>query len=473
MQIAGRLRLIKKFALYCCLPLVCTAVKAAESTSTESAISALTSESINYDIPKGYKHRPPSEQIQVYREIFDGEIQKYGSPEATIDKNIKGLFDILKNGFALVNDTIQGRYPEFKRTKDISVEYQALMNEWQSIRNRNDQQIYLTKLQELWSKAKKFEDGLTIETFQRFLYDLAIIIDAYKSGINYDERNKNTIWMDPFTLPRVVFVIFGNPNPISNRNLNAHHFVTQFCEGDYVAYISFFDSLSNVREGSSRSKKDPHWSLYNGTFKMLRHDLAHNYDQDATYGFRQNEFDINKPKIKNNLMKICKIRDLYQKEGNINAVKIITNALFIKLHEMPRDISSYCTDTLSKCISSGQKLNKLMQENVDEKYENEESIQYYKRFYRDNEFILKSRIAQDADFLVDGKDVPLFNFNPRQSEITKDQKRILKVAALKDGYNRFWNYYVELCFNKLDIIEKIEPQPVRNNLTKRQRAVLS
>lgn len=395
------------------------------------------------ELPKNYRHLPPLTQINNYRTIYN-QAKNVGISNNIDLEPVDGLFSVLKNGFSLVYDTIDGNYPQFIEGKESTEEEKDLKDYWDKIRARNDKEKYLNSLKSLWKRIKEYmadKNDLNVREFLAFNTELARHIDSFKEGSAINEKDLNNLIKYTSDIP-ALFIVYGNPNPVKFRHINREHFVREFCNSDYIGYISFFDTLSYSKTGKQRSKKDPHWSLYNGTYKMLLHDVVHNKDQWTSFG-RKYQAIVNK-----NLKEICKIRDDYIKDKDENTALIITNALFEWTHELPTMTDNDCIDkSIKDCIIAlTDNSKKRYKKNVKKDFGSD----YYKRFSRDKEGVIKSTFGPDKNLIHDETNTPFYNYNPNNIDETNDEiKKELKKEALLDGYERYWNYVQKLCLEKV------------------------
>lgn len=443
-------------------------------------------------------------RLEICREIITNFLMKFS--EGAIDNKDK-IQSIMKDSLATLDKpTLKIEYPigvtalEYLEnfmddlTKELQIASKEIRNSevtpldiYKERIKRSDlislKDPYLTTLEELWKRAVSYEDKLTTLLFVRFNLNLAYIIDAYKERKEIDDSvitenfgNKySTITDHDLGVDSVsrIFIIYGNPNPKNkNRNISPNHFVEQFVAENYSSYISFFDILSI--QPVIRTKKDPHWSLENGTYKMLQHDLQHNSQQNAFC--HQPPIKEKQTELKEIAQNIYNIQQKHQQNGENNEATILMDGLFLLIHESAYSVIepgvAYCTENETDIRKIDlSMLTKRLKENTTlyvNKYQYGE--EYYKEERRDWEFILKDKYIDTKDnnkikpvHDKDGKPFLPIEYIPELKKMTrpfgdisplneKDPKknkkrRLLMVSALLDGYSRFWDYFLYLIEN--------------------------
>lgn len=489
-----------------------------------SDIASASSEEIA--LPKNYKHYNVSQQIENYRKIY---------ALAEKSKPIPGLFNILKNAFALINDQIvDGK-----------------------TRGSEQKEEYLISLTDLWIKSKKSSDTLTSSIFQGYNKNLSYIIDCYKKQININvnhmirsnplaypdwmqlfrkslqdfkdqiNKNENNIYDQEFqkryidnlesignyiknnssdanfilygfrsisgcfeklkdeynrgivktsdqfffsfnehdpNTSNTVFIIYGLPKSGQARNISPSHFVEQWLDENCSACVSFFDVLSRPKyrfepKENKLTRKDPHWSMENGTEKMLLHDFNHMNKQISS---------LEDVTIFEYLREVLAIQRKLKAQYRNNEGSILMNGLFMIIHERP-DLVRDVMKQNPGFRESSQDLKFI--ESLSIKFKNTvmtyetKHTSYplslygsdrYKQENRDWEFILKDKYVE-----IDGSIKPVHDekgtflpieYNVEQKKMTrpfdKDPNRDQKMTeALNGGYSRFWTFF-------LSIIEK-------------------
>lgn len=393
------------------------------------------------EIPSGYNHCPIQKQLSYYREeVYNPVFESNGKKISILQKGvIPKLFPILENAFALINDYI---------TKDLSMDLE-------------EKAAYLNHLKDLWKLAQNNESRLTSSLFQGFNRNLAYIIDCYKDHKPIDLKEMKE--ENPAAYPNfmrdnpnlenpnrddIIFIVYGNPDrSVKNRNILPYHFVNQYCYRDYSGHIAFFDIFST--QPQKGTKKDPHWSKENGTLKLLKHDIGH-YNYLSEFYVDEEEIEFVKD--------TCDIANRYKKKMKINEFTVLVNGLFIMLHEKPE-----ITEELEPGRSyrdTAQQFVQLMKDqmifapfayNTLGFYGSED----YKVERRDWEYILKATYPDPIDnsrtIVHDGQGKPFLpitwnSAEQRVSSLFKKsptrQEDMQKV--LRDGYVRYWDYFLSL-----------------------------
>lgn len=400
--------------------------------------------------PSGYEPCNVVEQLKYYREqVYDVALRQYNDNVTDLKiKPIPGLSVVLENAFALVYDYIK------EDTQSLS-----------------DKDKFYKELQSLWDKAKSDDGKLTSSLFQSYNLDLAELIDRYKENTDAIEKGR----IARRTNDDIVFIVYGNPNPENKKRLiSPFHFVVQFCDPSYSSYIAFFDVLSMSKE--KKSRKDPHWSLENGTYRMLLHDLLHVSAQIEflTVSALQDKpfYEEVKKNIKNALVSAYNIQQKYKTLGQDNEATILMDGLFMLIHE--RNAPFYrryeffqYEDNLADFLRTNMPIIKNMHIPDYHKY----GTQKYKEEYRDWEFILRDKYVDTSDndkvksvHDKDGKPFLPIEYDPEQKKMSRpygdisplgetdpvkvQQRNELMSKALMTGYERFWYYFVYLLKNE-------------------------
>ncbi len=505
-------------------PLTASNLIATNIVSTDSGTLAL---------PRNYKHCNVSQQMENYRKIHDAALESYKNVEYLKSKTIPGLFDVLTNAFALINDHILD----------------------DTTRGSDQKEKYLSVLKDLWVRAKKSPDTLTSSIFQGFNKNLAYIIDCYKeqkdisiNGVmssnplafpdwsehfsknlqafkhkidescgdpeakkryinkftdieNYmkdkisdsnfklygirststafktledDYKNRKIEPRDLLFFPRqdedpnisdILFIIYGLPKPGKARNISPSHFVEQCLNENYSSYVSFFDILSKPKDKWNATKenrpthKDPHWSLENGTERMLEHDLAH---------IRRQIWYLKEVTALEYLKVAFTIQKKLKDQNKNNDATILMDGLFMIIHERPDVVMDGMANPevredgksfkFFEAIASKFKKTIMTYDRNDRSYSGLSlyGSQTYKQENRDWEFILKDKYAESDGSIKpvhdeNGTFLPI-EYDVGQKKITRpfnnDPNRTEKmINTLSQGYARFWTYF-------LSIIEK-------------------
>lgn len=248
-------------------------------------------------LPTHYLHRTLARQRAVYREVFTEIIGGSGSTLR--------LFPILQNAFALIHDYVDKQ------------------------RNNSRYSDSLFALHNLWRQARATKTQLTNWEFQRLNAKLALIVDYFKGNLDSLDESKLTKKLEVFeTLNIPIFIIYGNPDASTARNVSQTNFVDEICHHSFPGYLSYFDILSMKTD--TPTKKDPHWSSENGTLKFLIHDFDHNLRQYKVI-IETGTLDF--------IRALCDVRKSYEIDGKpTNESTIIGNGIFFTTHEAPHSL---------------------------------------------------------------------------------------------------------------------------------------
>lgn len=477
---------MKKHFKFILLTSLCTMLTyGAHGMKEELSTSSILKSQKTSKLPSGYIHKRPIDQMRDYREAFDVVWGEQPDAKLLALEHVPGLFPILKNGFALVNDTL------FKGGERIG----------DKIRKRYEDQLKV-----IWKLTKDKDNNgmLSSSIFQCINRELAILMQYYNNGERKppifgmrSERRKvekftedlkkgtepDLQLLQPY-LKNIVFVIYANPDPkVKKRGLLPERFVEQYCHENYPAYIALFDVLSKPRKNT---KRDPHYSYFNGTFTMLDHDYAH---AGQTTRIMELMDKIGFP-FRKYLQKIYKIAKKFKEDDKkTNDAIILLDGLFMLSHELPDDFINSLKDQKGKIqelLSSGKEL-EAFEMLIDEviKQMQDENIKYprrdfnYKVNVRDREYILeKARNSNEEPFLSvirvsekkarpfpiardkDGKIIVATQNTPTESltylnkqELAKDSPEIKAAIderrqrfsiALREGYQLFWDTFLKI-----------------------------
>jgi hypothetical protein len=194
-----------------------------------------------------------------------------------------------------------------------------------------------------------------------------------------------------------------------------------------------FDVTSVVRQ--KRTKHDPHYSQFSGTYSLFYHDLLHHKEQSAMEANLISEYDIDWWQI---LVQLNELR-LTIKETDPNDYKILTNALFILSHELI-NVTPYKYNTFIRYQghlpedATFTDVIRLIQQSMIKSTSQPRTL-FYKINFRDHEFILKG--------VTDELGTPFIPENFVKLSLENKQK------AIGIGYQRFWDYFLTL-ISKLD-----------------------
>jgi hypothetical protein len=446
-----------------------------ESKTLETTAMKILPQQPQIELPSGYKHFPVQTQISTYRNIYDRAVLK---PLRFSETHVEGLFEILKNGFALVYDQIQKEEPGSHTSREKQ----------------------LDRLKNLYAVSHKFEEKreMTLEYFLSTNVIVSFIAQSYRESIlsairldNFDKLSENPagyIWM--YVWEEFNHDLAGNfleiehnfPLPIiiyTNRGskISPNTFVEQALHRDYRASLALFDITSksfvkrvtpptqikitqwrerklpyfciDLKEDKERENRDklgtntdPHYSAFSGTYKMLRHDLFHMFEQEY--------FAYQKP------FGISFLRDL--KEVNLgrerlmgNNLKIITNGLYIFSHEFHnviqnQSISEYSFEKMIDRIKKSMITHALDDRTgvalgIPTSAAGQLQIYGYIKDGRDYEFILKAVDMLPSNF--------------------KKLSRTEKMEKVREGYDKFWELFKDISLKltaEKDTVRNIESQ---------------
>lgn len=355
------------------------------------------------EVPSGYVHKKPIDQIKDYREAFNTVWEEKPNEELLPFEHVPGLFPILKNGFALVNDCISKKNEDslidkeiepflestnffdiwkiMEKTKGTKISEKEVLALWSKIEPIIIRKELKKNLDELWGITKEInkKQRLSSAVSQCINMILARIVGKYKneriSPDSYPDSNiekmKNALDSiknedtgkdffskigDPSSdlhYGCVVFIIYANPDPnIRQRGILPERFVDQYCHEGYSAYLALFDVLSEQR--TKGTKKEAHYSSVNGTARMLEHDYAHISGEVSITKWEMKFPDF---PFRGYIKQIYKIKEKLDKEEKYNEAKIISNGIFLLFHEILASVSFQATKAGKKSISEDLKNN--------------------------------------------------------------------------------------------------------------------
>lgn len=300
-------------------------------------------------------------------------------------------------------------------------------------------------------KEKESDDTFTKYGFKQCNNQIELLKKEYIRR-EFDPEDITLVHYRNPNVENIIFIVYGNPNPaIRARNILPIHFVNQYFNENYTSHIAFFDILSSPKDIPTR--KDPHWSLENGTLKMLMHDLNHITTQISTL--------TNLPELQY-LKDIYQIQKKYKNKEKENEQTILMDGLFFITHERPDlakpehtikniDINKYSDHIIS--IIKQKILNFKTKYGLDT-YGGE----LYKQENRDWEYMLKNKYfdQQENKFKPthdkQGKSFLPIEYNPETKKMTRPfadsstRGKEMKYA-LVEGYARFWDYFAYLVKN--------------------------
>lgn len=207
----------------------------------------------------------------------------------------------------------------------------------------------------------------------------------------------------------------------SGESLSVDVFNKQRFGYDYESYIAQFDvSL----EQPANKKCNPHWGMFHTTSKMLQHDFAHLREQllwENVY------FNFNGILFYDKLKEIYDFAEVLADE---NARRIVKDGLFVLSHEFQVLVSNnaqiyslFTRKNFSEFISITKGCFQLLM--------NHPRTEFYKRNFRDMEFILKSGHDEKGDPFIQ---------TFKGSGFTPEKKQDL----IYEGYIKFWDAFKKI-----------------------------
>lgn len=375
----------------------------------------------------GYVHGNVACQLEEYDTIYANS-----KPDQPHIPELKG---VLENGFARVYSHVQnsGAYEPRKES------YYKKLDQFHDI---------------IEGVIQKELSGLNFVKIHKVL---CTIVDSFNEQSDAENLNLEHIWQEVknaieeisharnmHAMPFFACVIYSNPNYekyptfISYSTIVSQYFknkgwLFQF-EPNYSARRD-----PKIKKKKIGTKKFPHYQLDKNTLEFFNHDYQHlvlailcSIPQDETQLF-------------------LKPLDLARKhfEKDTNAQVVLTNALYIMIHEGEIKFNRVIRQKKNlNIVLEDMKL--LMQEQTSNK--REENM--YKTGFRDNEGILKTRVGKDFISLKDKNGKPLLRSNDDSNEdlltIEGGKTKFSKLSpdeknkAVSEAYGRFWDYASEL-----------------------------
>lgn len=448
-------------------------------------------ENMTMEIPSAYIHKTIQQQISEYRkaytQAFNTEMQRnIGDFEHSEGKDsfvenftrlhIPGLFDIAKSGFALVyNITIK----EGSETTKAAILENLRMLYHQAAQLDNNHEmtqgafVVIHLLLAAMADIVKGVDNSKLGTIP----EISQLIQNFSQNIPKVleiERIKNG-WSSDSLLFFPPIIIYANPDYVSQGKVKTSiapgTFVDQEFAKPFGCGLIMFDVMSRPYsgvEGKLGTKKDPHYSIFNGTLKFLTHDLSHIREKYEVMDELE-KVGLHK-KIREILQNINQLRKFYQSHiTNINTdnktkiysrniYKILTNGLFILTHEIfnvifdSRSLLSLAdfSSNLAKTQQGNEK--SLLKNFLAEIKENMSKAALdlprdfilqlglrqpggYKIDYRDHEFILKNTVDLTGE--------PFFKIDFEET-LTKEERGEKKQEVIAKGYQRFWDTFLAI-----------------------------
>ncbi len=425
-------------------------------------LSQATLEDEQLTLPSGYQHRNVQTQIRSYRNIYDRAFANLPSSVGNKELNfssihIEGLFTILQNGFALIHDYVRQHEADrgeanselaLSRLKKV-YELAHLLNQEKRMTQYNFVEIncWLAKIVDAFKGSNSFQKDLEGTLDKSSFEKIPLSSDCgnyspyagfkWTGIIDYDPpAGRFSVVYEEFRPP---FIIYTN-NPKTKIGLST--FVDQALNYDYPGSIILFDvntmESPDLRRLNSREspygkfiRKDPHFGNFNGTKKMMSHDLAHIREQFAIEQLLKEDIDVN---WRTHLLEINKLRLKLSEQEDRNSYAILTHGLFILTHEffnVSRDLKKYSTLPQNK-RSFINILMMVKNSMVEDTKGMHRKMVLYAQDFKDFEFILRNVRDLHGNLILPDKS----QFKKFDSE--KKQKLVSK------GYKKFWDTFLHI-----------------------------
>ncbi|HXF90444.1 MAG TPA: hypothetical protein VNJ29_00775 [Candidatus Nitrosotenuis sp.] len=384
-----------------------------------------------------------AKQFNYYRQIYNNAIN---DPNLTFSTtHIEGLFHILEYGFAKTQNFI-------KTTKG---------------KNKSTALSELNTLYMLASRLEK-DEKLSQQRFIAINLFMAAIVDRYKGITEEDnhylarfypkviEKALKTGNLAEFSA-RADFVPMNPRQPFvaiiykGKSHISPNTFVDQLFHKDYGLGIALFDAeslpyaMTQGAKEKSGTKLDPHYSQFNTTVGLLKHDFSHIKEQAEKERYFSQNYGLN---VSKELKKVNEIR-LLLKERDLNDYQILTNGLFILSHELfnvsawikykslPKPLTFiHLLQAIKESMQTAVEIFPRLESKSSSFTKDELALALkYKQDFRDHEEILKNVKDKDGNFLKPPKD--------DWSKLSATQK----TKTIVEAYEKFWNYFIEIIKN--------------------------
>lgn len=407
-------------------------------------------------LPEDYHHQFVQAQIQRYRDIYkdlymDPKNHANNGPNLFRTAHVAGLMSVLNDGFSLISDYIN---QDFAARQDR-------MDEGTTPEVMGATLTYLKKLHHLAVDLHRAEK-MTQEYFIYINLILTNIVDFYKQSLldkgdkAIIKRAKDYIFyglkglsyaLDPNKTKKevkkylnvirpiedwpktgVAMVIYGNPDAQKSTAIGMKTFVDQALHDDYKGCLLLFDIKSMPTD--TGTKKDPHYSKFNGTYYMFMHDLSHIIEQ--TFYIENNFLDGSE--FGSKLKDVKKIADNLYATGNYHDAHILINGLFLLSHEF-FNISRFglgSTDQPHNINNLYSIIDFVMKQMMFSTQGSRGGV--YKVDYRDHERILSVR-DKNTNHLASLLDASGTPFIPDNFSTLKPED---KQTTIEDAYHRYW-----------------------------------
>jgi len=388
----------------------------------------------NEFLSTSYTHYTVPEQLDNYVKIYN---EAYTS-DPRLSGPIPGLYDILDNLFSLINYSISDDSEPFRDAE-------------QGITTLRDKAFFLEHLSMFRNLvASRFsERSPSSLEFQKIVGILVELLSSYRF-----QRHKQCElfnlhplkWgpageglLDPLlkaaekseTYSAPTYIVAGLPERRSGRTIAPAHFVRQYFQNDYRAYLIFLDVVSDPK---IKEANDPHDSSYNGVDSMYEHDRDH---QGNLYG------RLKDAKLHTMLKKIYQISEKYSKYRHYNEDAVLINGLFLFIHESTSAIravfykrTEWDLKTFVRALCEEYKSDlKFTAPGIFPTFASD----LYNHLYRDWEYIVRSKVGPSRTKPIhDRKGTPFYIEGQNKEE------------SLEKAYARFFDYFYELVINALE-----------------------
>ncbi len=232
------------------------------------------------ELPSNYVHKSVQAQIKQYREVYDPIMKLPLTAEPLfLNQHVPGLFDILKNGFALVHDQIHKEESDQVQKEDALQELKNLYISACELENTHKFTSYdfiytnlmTARLIEVRYDKSGFRGG------QR--------PPAFRDG--YLQRNFNRKYLEHYVQ------CIGQPMIIytnKSSKISTETFVDQILHSNYRANLMLFD-IHSRRQPQTLGSYSPHGGDFDGTYSLLLHDLVHTIEQAEIEDTAQDKFE--------------------------------------------------------------------------------------------------------------------------------------------------------------------------------------
>lgn len=367
-------------------------------------------------------------QAEKYREIFNPietiydqankSFNKTGENESLFETlHIPGLEKLFESGIAAT----------FKVLK------KSFLNNWML---REEFKENIEKLVKIYDKAKKLDNNSCFTEFKFlcFNYKLCCLAEEGKCGnvkpvdtktfLSTLKNIKKIMAEKKLNLFQPKIIIYGNSE--KSTPIGYESFVRELLHDKYKAHLLLVDFAPREYSNSPFSKKHAHYSLFQSTNNMFRHDLEH-----AKIIINKDVEEYNLPRNQIMLKYINSIRNKFQEDSN--EYLVLTRVLFLLAHEIQTGLElNQELDQKQQAIDSIKQLEEILIKSTELSRSSDE----YKIFNRDNEKVLFSnKKNNECKTSLKGIGEQPFVSNPLKG--LKDWK---KQEIIREGYRAFCAY---------------------------------